>query len=514
MMFQRVWSNLGSSAVKNEQQDQSEVEPVTSEATDQVSDLNTESTTSDTITLPYHPPWMRDITPSGSTRHSRASSIVSTRTKYSTLTLADDARSIDIHVGGQTFRIARDGSHITDAPPPPYTGLPESQLLRDGRPRASSQSSSSIRNLRDPRTTALSFRGGRSGGSSVFDHFFGESEEEDTERGAETPRQHSRAASPQPTPRANILDPSELNMPSPVDGESSQRLSVAADDETPSRNWSYKAGPDIITVAPEARKLRSVSQNDLPLLNSRINPPLTRRNGVRLPTLITESLDDIQRPGSSADIRIAKPRAAQSPPVTRSAGPVLYGGYTDTAPQSPTYIGRNARGIFPAVRKQKKPSLGDSIIPEASTSMRNFSQESDGSEETALPLPMDSENDISLHYARLMRKLDRDHRKAMHLKDKELEKLRERLSEMDTVYRQELKFRDFVIEDLKKRLDHLQEDSENMVEKARNEVEDLWESRWLTQSSKLTERMKRIEEEAQHKIDRLLAEREESEETV
>jgi hypothetical protein len=125
-------------------------------------------------------------------------------------------------------------------------------------------------------------------------------------------------------------------------------------------------------------------------------------------------------------------------------------------------------------------------------------------DETGLPLPMDNENDISLHYARLMRRLDRDHRKALHLKDKELERFRERLNEMDTVYRQELKFRDFVIDDLKRRLDYLEEKSESAVEKARNEVENLWERRWKIQSEKLMEfRTRHIEETVQKAVERL-----------
>ena len=113
---------------------------------------------------------------------------------------------------------------------------------------------------------------------------------------------------------------------------------------------------------------------------------------------------------------------------------------------------------------------------------------------------MDTENDISLHYTRLMRKLDRDHRKALHLKDKELEKLRERVNEVDTVYRQELRARDFLIDDLKKRLEHLQESQEASVEKARNEVEDLWESSWKDRDFHLRERMRRIEEEVQRSL--------------
>ncbi len=418
------------------------------------------------------------------------------------MSIQDDARSIDIHVGGQTFRISRDGSRITDAPPPPYAGH-EAQV-QDGQPRASSESRGRGRHLGEPGPATASFRGGSASGSSVFDHFFSEGDDETTHRGIDTPRQTSRATSPQPSFQANILNPSEVDMPSPIDADS-HRLSVAGEDtETPSRNWSYKRGPDIISVAPEARKLRSVSQNDLPLLHPRLSGPLVRRNGVRLPTILTNSFDDSDGLGPSSARYAARERLVRSPPAIRSAGAVLYTNYRDeVAPHSPTYIGRDARGIFPPFSSRQGPN----VIPMADENLNGTSRDYEDIEErdeTGLPLPMDNENDISLHYARLMRRLDRDHRKALHLKDKELERFRERLNEMDTVYRQELKFRDFVIDDLKRRLDYLEEKSESAVEKARNEVENLWERRWKIQSEKLMEfRTRHIEETVQKAVERL-----------
>lgn len=123
MNFQRVWSNIGSSLVKDEPQRQSETQTDRDETPSGLPDTSARSQSLDNTLVSNVPPWMRDIHPSGATRQSRASSIISTRTKYSAMTLQDDARSIDIHVGGQTFRIARDGSRISDAPPPPYSDL-------------------------------------------------------------------------------------------------------------------------------------------------------------------------------------------------------------------------------------------------------------------------------------------------------------------------------------------------------------------------------------------------------
>lgn len=341
--------------------------------------------------------------------------------------------------------------------------------------------------------------------SSVLDTYYSETDVERLDRGAETPRQHSRATSPAPRSRANITNPSDLDMPSPL-GIDSHRLSAMEDGaETPSRNLSYKAGADTITVAQDSRKLRSVSQNDLPTLNGHFSSPLRRRNGVRLPTLLTGALQRGDGPDGNP---FGKRSHTVSPRSIHSAGPVLYTTYEQDIPQSPTYIGVKAPGIFPVPKNQKSLSLSNPAIVEASSSTSQVNRDEGTREDTAHPPPMDTENDISLHYARLMRTLDRDHRKALHLKDKELEKLRERLNEVDIVYRQELKSRDFVIEDLKRRLESLQATSETLVEQARNEVEDLWESRWQTQSSKLTERMKRMGEEAQKTIDRFMAERE------
>ena len=123
---------------------------------------------------------------------------------------------------------------------------------------------------------------------------------------------------------------------------------------------------------------------------------------------------------------------------------------------------------------------------------------------------MNDKNDISLHYARMMRKLDSAHRKALHSKDKQIAELREKLNEKDIVLRQQLRGKDFIIEDLKKRFDNLEESVESMLEMARHQVEDLWESRWKDRDFHLRERMKRIEEDAQRTVEKIRAEKAES----
>jgi hypothetical protein len=139
-------------------------------------------------------------------------------------------------------------------------------------------------------------------------------------------------------------------------------------------------------------------------------------------------------------------------------------------------------------------------LPSATDSTDTEHNEASGRESNTPP-SMDTENEISLHYARMMRKLDYDHRKALHLKDKELAETRERLHEKDMVLRQQLRGKDFLIDDLKQRLANLEGNMEVALEKARNEVEDLWESRWKDRDFHLRERMRRIEEDAMKTIE-------------
>lgn len=477
---------------------------------------------------PPMPPWMKDMTPTG-TRHSRASSVVSTKTRFSTTTL-DDARSIDIHVGGQHFRIARDGSRITDEAPPPYTDFLGSQRSTpsnsDPTANLSESRPSTSRRASVPVAGTMGFRGGRTSGSGIFDAFFGDDDDDDNEsdQDSTTPRSLSPAISRTTQIRANILDPTEVDMPSPVDDTTSSTTtteqSLTVDDSTdnaPGRNLSYKAGPENITLAPEARKLRTVSHNDLDLRSTGMVSPLKRRNGVRLPALITDAFDERAKTAGPTPMA-SKLRSGAQAGIVRSAGPILTGSHHGEIPQSPTFIGKNARGVFPKPPPKDYKQKGRDIsylplsIPEASSSSVFVQGTESNPDEHLRPLPMDSENDISLHYAGLMRKLDRDHRKALHLKDKELEKLRERLIEVDTVYRQQLRARDFIIDDLRKRLENQQENTNAMVEKARNQVEDLWESRWRDRDFHLRERMRRIEEEAQRRTNRVAAEQTEAEE--
>ncbi|KAK5944074.1 hypothetical protein PMZ80_003355 [Knufia obscura] len=75
--------------------------------------------------------WQRELANSRVGRHSRASSIISTRTKLTHQ--SDDAQSVEFEAGGQSFRISRDGARVTNmtAPPPPYPGPPLERLTEE-----------------------------------------------------------------------------------------------------------------------------------------------------------------------------------------------------------------------------------------------------------------------------------------------------------------------------------------------------------------------------------------------
>jgi len=202
-------------------------------------------------------------------------------------------------------------------------------------------------------------------------------------------------------------------------------------------------------------------------------------------------------------------------PITHSAGP-SFGCQDPKQPESPIFIGRGATGKFPSPGGRQQSAdrgapgrLSMNLRPQPLIVPEGSAHVEEGHMDTDAPPAMESENDISIHYTRLIRSIDRDHRRALHVRDKELAAMRERLNEMDQVYRKELKSRDFTIDDLRKRLDALQEQMQSRIEKAQNEVEDLWEARWKDRDRHLMERMRRIEVESQNHVERAVTERDE-----
>lgn len=396
----------------------------------------------------YIPPWMRDTASTTSTtRQSRASSIVSTLTRFTTASI-DDARSIDIRVGGQNFRIARDASKITSEAPPPYTdeAVTRSHVLGEVRPRTA------------PIHTPSS------------------------ESGSDGPTRLPVRPLISTTLGANILDPSEVDIPSPVeDANTTPPSTPRSSTRSPERHESSNIGPVQHDhsgysngVGPQGTLMRSLTVR--PYKSSRPN------ERADLPLLSTTS--------NALEMRGMRPSSTQF--ETRqhlSAEDLSYSHPEDRSqePHSPNYIGRHADGIFPSRNVSQVRLRSDSGYSEEDGLQEGTNNE---------PPSMDTENDISLHYAQMIREVDKQHRRALHMRDKQMEELRIRMSNMDTVYRQQLRGRDFIIEDLKKRLAHIEDSMETKLEKARNEVEDLWEKRWKHRDFHLRERMSRLESQA------------------
>lgn len=447
---------------------------------------------------PTGPSWVQDVDSSVVTRPSRASSVVSTHTRYSMSTLQDDARSIDarsidarsigarsidINVGGRHFRINRDASRITTDAPPPYSGPPSEMETQR------------------------------------YDFF----PEMGLDRDQSTPRARKTSLHLDTGVRRTVSFVSDTET-SP-DSEGIQASQDMQSQDLPSRNLSYRTGEEVLSVPVERRRRQTLSQNNESTLEAEAggkSGPLRRRNGVRLPSLDVDM--SFFKRGSTNPIPELDPMKSTSPaaePRTHSAGPSLPADKREQQegePESPRFIGRGAWGKFPLPSSLPflgsfrppfsnaaspaghgaKPRAAQPTPPQVTSKIAEAPPQDPYEESLVSPLPslsMDDHNSISQHYTRMIRFIDRQHRRTLHARDKELEELRQRLHEVDQVYRQELKARDFTIDDLKRRLAYLEENVEARVEKARNEVEDLWEARWKERDWHLLERMRRIEEE-------------------
>jgi hypothetical protein len=431
---------------------------------------------SQTEQLPF---WAREVAASVQNRQrlSRDSSVISARTKISTNTAREDARSIDLNIDGVYFRINRDGSRITTSD------------FRDTLPRYSPN---------------LENEGGDNGRS-------GHGQDQTPNGGRLT---IATTADHRTDISSQLLSPRSAYS---SDHDSAQRLLSLSDGNTGtladtglSRNPSFTPGKDTLSVT----KRRTVSQNDV--LNTATIPRkpvntrhvLRRRNGVRLPTLVTNLPTD-QQPRSgeqTSTVTSASPHWH----YPNSADPTLGNDNHSflQAPRSPNFIGRDVPGLFPSTPRVS-PSTQPPSIPDDQTTAftRSPVRLEEGYADHYPPPPMESENDICVHYSRLIRTIDRDSRKALHERDKEMATLRERLNEQDIIYRQQLRSRDFIIDDLKSRIAHLETTTEASVEKACNAVEDLWENRWKDRDFHLRERMRRLETDLQLAVERAVAER-------
>ncbi|KAJ9295747.1 hypothetical protein DTO271G3_5770 [Paecilomyces variotii] len=398
-------------------------------------------------------------------RTSRASSIVSTRTRISINTLQEDARSarsVDLVLGGRSFHINRDGSKVTslDDGLPPYS--PPVSELATTAPNEDSDGSE----LSSPTTPT---------GQSFELPDYGRSNES---QGHSLSRPTwSQLSGLQTDGRPNNItsEPSSLT--------TRDQPAISLDYERGSfyvarRSNSIDTSRETLRTSPAKR--RSLSYGNLRdhLQSTPINT-IGRKAGVQLPRIFT-TLSGGRFSTSSPSLSEHGEQIPTSTQVraTRSAGP--YPGNTMSSEGS-----SNHRSVG---------TLGSPVRIEEGYA---------GAE----PPPMDTENDISIHYTRVIRSIDRDHRRALHERDKELAAMRERLNEIDQVYRQQLRARDFTIEDLRQRLTALQESVETQIHRAQHEVEDMWEKRWKDRDRHLVERMRRIEQDCQRNIEQAIAQR-------
>ncbi|PGH34496.1 hypothetical protein GX50_02679 [[Emmonsia] crescens] len=452
-------------------------------------------------------------------RPSRASSIVSTMTYSTIATLQDDdrstrsARSIDLMLGGRLFHINRDGSKIsssTDNDLPPYSPSLPTYAQSSNHVDASFHNSSQPLEPTTPTARTPSPPHTPAPKSRIHIPFW-------TDR----PRRRRESSSTsQSKPSLGRLNSNSMLDLSKLPSASLSNTDLQTTEEHGVyRSPSFNPGPEKITVVPKGR---SSSQGNIPEnLHSRYENKdthhhLRRRNGVRLPRLFT-SLTNIKFGGTS-DQDQDQDQDSPSPGghIIQSAGP-SFGTYQRKYAQSPVFTARSSTSGYPTPSysthlspddgvHQRRPSLP--IIPMLSLAVPQSPVEvEEGHVDIEPPPPMEDENDVSIHYTRLIRSIDRDHRKALHARDKELAGMRERLNEIDQVYRQELKSRDFTIDDMRKRLENVQEQMTGSIERAKNEVEDMWESRWKDRDRHLMERMRRIEIESQIQVEKAVAER-------
>ncbi|PGH02048.1 hypothetical protein GX51_04860 [Blastomyces parvus] len=456
-------------------------------------------------------------------RPSRASSIVSTRTISTIATIAtiqDDcrstrsARSIDLMLGGRVFHINRDGSKISsssDNDLPPYSpSLPtyaqSSNLGDDSLHNGSQQPTEPA----TPTARTPSPLPAPATKSRIHIPFW-------TDRSRHRRQSSSASQSNTKPPLGRLNSNSMFDLSKLPSATLSNPESQPMEENGVYRSPSFIPGPERISVVPKGR---SASQGNIPeSVHSRYenkdpNHHLRRRNGVRLPRLFT-SLTNIKF-GSTSDQDQDQDPPSPSGQIIQSAGP-SFGTYQRKYAPSPVFTARSSTSGYPTPSysthlspedgsHQRRPSLPN--IPMLSLAVpQSPAKVDEGHVDMEPPPPMEDENDVSIHYTRLIRSIDRDHRKALHARDRELAGMRERLNEIDQVYRQELKSRDFTIDDIRKRLENLQEQMNGSIERAKNEVEDMWEARWKDRDRHLMERMRRIELESQIQVEKAVAER-------
>jgi len=457
------------------------------------------------------PLWASEVAASLSTRPSRASSLISTRTRFSTTTFQDDAKSIDLSISGQHFRISRDGSKVTSVnrgeslPPYPFALVQDSadqDRLSYSHVSVSPYSEVDLTTLPVEDSVESHVPSPNESNVEISTAYFDHAQPGPSKAGVAFP------TLPPETP-ATSLDHGVSSGTGVMSDKTNTLNNMAVRIQRAWRSYVQYRNPSPKSGEPTSSLTRTQdglieSTNAMPGQRAPVSPQLGRSNAlsVPVPKKAVSFLDkDLPIPDVDHESLVATSSRSQNSRLTRIGSSRL----PSTNKVSNKTFFPGADGPWETIGQL---SLRDWYTGENTKPFRD----TDGPSETPTvihpPEDMDSENNVSNHYTRMIRFIDRDHRRALHARDKEMAELRERLNEKDIVYRQELRARDFLIDDLKKRLDHLQETTETEIERARNQVEDLWESRWKDRDFHLRERMQRMESEMQKTMETTIAERE------
>lgn len=445
------------------------------------------------------PSWAREIAISTQSRPSRASSIISTHTKTSISTL-DAPQSIDVILGRESFRIAREGSLINitrdEIPAPPYDApfVPAASITweRSGAPAVAYQTPRIADNQAEPPAPAY---------DSVCnsDIFNG--------RGLDrsVPPSHGE---PDHTPSALIV----------YEGQETDSAPPSSDDVAGvSRSPSYNPGKENLSV-----NWRRTSSSSMPTGESPQSPKarLRRRNGVRLKLETRTSGEALGQDASPISPGSGVSSSTRTG-YTHSAGTTPDRGDDISGISLPLLTGKEAAELLPSMApRSAEGSACDRQLHQTNIIALDPPYIDQGFVETVPPPSMDTEDEIKVHYNRLLRTIDRNYRKELHARDEDMSKLRERINEIDQVYRMELRARDQEMEDrlqarekdlneMHERVRTLEQQDLVATDRARHEVEDMWEVRWKDRDRHLMERMRKIELENQENIEKALAEKNE-----
>ena len=424
----------------------------------------------------------RGSTTASDARPSRASSIISTRTKTSIRTL-DAPQSIDVTLGRESFRIAREGSviHISrdDTPAPPY----DAPFIR-----------ATSTTLEQSEASGICYQTPTSANEEVqppapaYDSICtSQNHERNDPESLLSFDRHER-------------DDTSSQLISYDEEETNNDRSTSLEGSGVNRSPSYQLGKDSLSVNWRRTSSGSVTTEES---SGTAGAKLQRRNGVRL-KLVTKTSGEgsgLERspltPNSAVSSGSARSRYTQSPART----PVRSGHMSVTS--SPLYGGNGPPGMFPTTMGLNTSDDRNKQLPQIKTSGDGSAYLDEGFIESFPPPSMDTEDEIRIHYNRLLRTIDRNYRVELHARDEDMSKLRERINEMDQVYRSELRARGQEMEDrlqardkelneLRERIRLLEQTGHLALDTARNEAEVMWELAWKDRDRHIADRLRRL----------------------